>query len=377
VNPCDTKVLNNNDNILYYHQNHIGSTALLTDNTGNEFQSYLYKPYGEMWVQDGNPLSVITRLYTGQEYDKESGLYYMNARYYDPRVGMFTTSDPVMDGANHYAYANCNPIMYNDPTGMVTVTSKDDNPDTPEIEYNPDNDSPLIIDFEIPDNQEKPEDNNIPKSPGQYSYDSSGSSSYADNNPQPMFASSKILQVKIVTGITKDNYEFTYMAKSKDKDAFDKIDIISENMQYLGWNVEEYLIEFTERIFASDISGLYINKKKIPKETITEKIDKIPAIGRYLKMANIFLSMYNYIEEMNKTFDGSAQLQILLLMKDGGTGISVGAQYIGGLDIQDEGTLEYAKQGAFYSVGLDQRAWMKTYYLPLFKLLKEIKFFVR
>jgi|GEM_PF-5640847 len=62
----------------------------------------------------------ITRLFTGQEYDKETGLYYMNARYYDPDVGVFTRPDPMMEGLNHYCYAKWNPIRYNDPTGLTS-----------------------------------------------------------------------------------------------------------------------------------------------------------------------------------------------------------------------------------------------------------------
>ena len=37
---------------------------------------------------------------------------------------MFITADPAMDGANHYAYANCNPVMYNDPTGFNAATAE-------------------------------------------------------------------------------------------------------------------------------------------------------------------------------------------------------------------------------------------------------------
>jgi len=39
---------------------------------------------------------------------------------YDPHIGIFTRPDPAMDGLNHYAYANCNPIRYCDPTGLTS-----------------------------------------------------------------------------------------------------------------------------------------------------------------------------------------------------------------------------------------------------------------
>ena len=115
-----TKVDNDDNNILYYTQNNIGSTVMLTDKDSNKVQGYLYQPFGEMWVEENPSASIpeVVRLFTGQMYDKESGLYYMNARYYDPHLGSFITPDPGMDGYNHYVYANSNPIKYMDPTGM-------------------------------------------------------------------------------------------------------------------------------------------------------------------------------------------------------------------------------------------------------------------
>jgi len=113
-----TKIENKSERIQYYHSNHIGSTAMLTDNTGDKTQEYLYYPYGETWVVEDTTQDEITRLFTGQEYDKETGLYYYNARYYDPHISIFTRPDPMMEGLNHYAYANWNPIRYNDPTGL-------------------------------------------------------------------------------------------------------------------------------------------------------------------------------------------------------------------------------------------------------------------
>ena len=89
---------------------------------GSVLQRILYRPYGETWIAENGLSNDIERFYTGQVYDRESGLYYYNARYYSPNVGMFITADPAMDGANHYAYAGCNPVMYNDPSGCETVT---------------------------------------------------------------------------------------------------------------------------------------------------------------------------------------------------------------------------------------------------------------
>ena len=61
--------------------------------------------------------------YTGHENDTETGLVYMQARYYDP-VGRFLSPDPIgpgvgsLFGFNRYDYANNNPIINTDPMGM-------------------------------------------------------------------------------------------------------------------------------------------------------------------------------------------------------------------------------------------------------------------
>ena len=57
-------------------------------------------------------------LYTGQQYDRETGQYYLRARYYHPEIGRFTQEDTYRgDGLNLYAYCGNNPVMYYDPSG--------------------------------------------------------------------------------------------------------------------------------------------------------------------------------------------------------------------------------------------------------------------
>jgi RHS repeat-associated protein len=60
--------------------------------------------------------------FTGQKVDG-SGLYYYNARYYDPVIGQFVSPDTIVpqpgrvDGYNRYMYVMGNPLRYNDPSG--------------------------------------------------------------------------------------------------------------------------------------------------------------------------------------------------------------------------------------------------------------------
>ena len=59
--------------------------------------------------------------FNGKELDTETGLYYYGARYYDPRISIFLSTDPLMEkykNVNAYVYCLQNPINFTDPTGM-------------------------------------------------------------------------------------------------------------------------------------------------------------------------------------------------------------------------------------------------------------------
>ncbi len=73
-------------------------------------------------------------LYTGQQYDRETGQYYLRARYYNPVVGRFLQEDTYHgDGLNLYAYCANNPVVYYDPGGhdSAAVMKKAEEPDLP------------------------------------------------------------------------------------------------------------------------------------------------------------------------------------------------------------------------------------------------------
>ena len=61
-------------------------------------------------------------MFTGREYDSETGLYFYRARYYDPAIGRFISEDPIgFSGGdlNLYAYVRNNPVKYKDPLGLI------------------------------------------------------------------------------------------------------------------------------------------------------------------------------------------------------------------------------------------------------------------
>lgn len=107
------------DDILFYTQNHVGSTVMLTDRSGDKVQKMAYRPFGNTWFEESSVS--VDRLYTNQIYDRETGLYYYNARYFDPVAGSFISPDPAMEGTNHYAYVRGNPINFTDPSGMNSL----------------------------------------------------------------------------------------------------------------------------------------------------------------------------------------------------------------------------------------------------------------
>jgi len=83
-----------------------------------------YHPYGTtaFQYQDAGVKAVAKRYrYTGKERDEESGLYYHGARYYIPWLARWSAVDPLESkyaGMSPYNYGNCNPVRYNDPSGM-------------------------------------------------------------------------------------------------------------------------------------------------------------------------------------------------------------------------------------------------------------------
>ena len=75
----------------YFHGDHLGSTSVLTDGTGTAEEHNSYLPYGDLHTHTGT--SDVAYKYTGQERDASTGLYFYNARYYDP--GWEDSSPPI------------------------------------------------------------------------------------------------------------------------------------------------------------------------------------------------------------------------------------------------------------------------------------------
>ena len=113
--------------VYYYQTNHLGSTMALSDANGTLVERVEYDAYGLPIFLDaaGNTIaqSAVGNdiLFTGREFDAESGTYYYRARSMNPIMGRFMQKDPLMyvDGMNDLSYTNNRPIILVDPSGKI------------------------------------------------------------------------------------------------------------------------------------------------------------------------------------------------------------------------------------------------------------------
>ena len=114
--------------VLYFLADGHGSTRVLTDDeaTPGVQDSFDYDAYGNLLDYSGTPKT--TYLYSGEQFNTTTDQYYLRARYYDPATGRFNRLDPFAGNTedpaslHKYLYAGANPVMYSDPTGMVSIS---------------------------------------------------------------------------------------------------------------------------------------------------------------------------------------------------------------------------------------------------------------
>lgn len=107
----------------YYHSDHLRSTSILTDRGGQRIQHHEYSAFGRDRFTESSTGFPLSRRYTGQVLDEDTGLYYYNARYYDPQLARFIQPDSIIpdlgnpQSYNRYSYVLNNPLRYTDPNG--------------------------------------------------------------------------------------------------------------------------------------------------------------------------------------------------------------------------------------------------------------------
>lgn len=123
-----------NGNLYYFEKNLQDDIIGIIDENGSKIVTYVYDSWGKILsIKDQNGNDISTNLnhigninpfrYRSYYYDQETGLYYLNHRYYNPEIGRFISPDIVL-GANEdmlsynlYAYVSNNPISNCDKTG--------------------------------------------------------------------------------------------------------------------------------------------------------------------------------------------------------------------------------------------------------------------
>ncbi len=114
------------DTLYYMYNGHADVTALLSAD-GTVKGTYYYDAFGTITEQSGNVNNSVT--YAGYQYDKETGLYYLNSRMYDSKIARFLQEDTYAGDPNDplslnlYTYCLNNPLIYDDPTGHMSVSA--------------------------------------------------------------------------------------------------------------------------------------------------------------------------------------------------------------------------------------------------------------
>ncbi len=123
-------------NTYYYQQDALGNVTALTDSSGAIFETYTYDAFGKPKIKDGSGATMSTSsqpfLFTGREFDVETGLYHYRARAYSPELGRFMQVDMLgieADLVNFYRYVANRPVRFVDPWGWCA-----ENPNTPSVD---------------------------------------------------------------------------------------------------------------------------------------------------------------------------------------------------------------------------------------------------
>ena len=105
---------------FYYHPDHLGSSSYITNLDGEVVQHIEYVPFGEVFIEERNNIWNTPYLFNAKEFDEETGLYYYGARYYDPRVSLWISTDQLEEknpNISSYIYCANNPIKFIDLDG--------------------------------------------------------------------------------------------------------------------------------------------------------------------------------------------------------------------------------------------------------------------
>jgi RHS repeat-associated protein len=142
-----------------YHPTYMGSVELVSMLSGHVHPFFMYTPWGEsmyeysaqttLWTFDspfrfndnrGGSTASDEGCARSAELDKETGYGYYGARYYQSKLSMWLSVDPLahkMPAMSPYVFTANNPILFHDPTGLIPVVPEPPNENDPEPPLGP------------------------------------------------------------------------------------------------------------------------------------------------------------------------------------------------------------------------------------------------
>jgi RHS repeat-associated protein len=127
----------------YLHRDHLASVRVITDAVGTEVERSTYRAFGERARQTVAPGRTPEPTgYIGERNDAETGLLFLNARYYDPVLARFISPDwfdphQAGVGMNRYTYADNDPVNKSDANGHAAEEGGNDYGNEPSTERAP------------------------------------------------------------------------------------------------------------------------------------------------------------------------------------------------------------------------------------------------
>ena len=115
------------------HRDNLSSNRVMSFMSGGAATTkHDYGPFGQPLTSNGSVV-LNAKGYINQRYDSETGLEYLNARYFDNLMARFLNPDPLDPtasgvGTNRYAYARNDPINGSDPSGRAYITNFNSGP---------------------------------------------------------------------------------------------------------------------------------------------------------------------------------------------------------------------------------------------------------
>ncbi|MWB95447.1 hypothetical protein GON26_13840 [Flavobacterium sp. GA093] len=112
------------NDIFYFHPDHLGSTSYITNKNGSISQHVEYIAFGEVLFEEHSSSFSSPYLFNGKELDRETNLSYYGARYLDMKTSLWLSVDPKTENYPNYSpYVYCfnNPNRFIDPDGREPI----------------------------------------------------------------------------------------------------------------------------------------------------------------------------------------------------------------------------------------------------------------